>query len=139
MNPARGNRTGRTLTFTFTDTNGANDLGVMNILVNDWLDGRHACYLAYARAINTLYLMNDNGDALLPGLPLVGFGGLGNSQCSVNGLGSSASINGNALTLTLNMAFGGGFAGNRVFYLAARDVTELNNTGWSAMGSWTVQ
>jgi hypothetical protein len=48
MNPARGSGTGGTFTFTFTDTKGANDLGVMNILVNDWLDGRHACYLACA-------------------------------------------------------------------------------------------
>jgi len=46
----RGGVNWSTFTFTFTDTNGANDLGVMNILVNDWLDGRHACYLAYARA-----------------------------------------------------------------------------------------
>ena len=42
------------------------------------------------------------------------------------------------LPLTLNMTFGAGFAGNRVFYLAARDVNELNNRGWQAMGSWTV-
>ena len=33
------------------------------------------------------------------------------------------------LTLTLNMTFGSGFAGNRVFYLAARDVNEQNNAG----------
>jgi hypothetical protein len=36
------------------------------------------------------------------------------------------------------MTFGAGFAGNRVFYLAARDVNELNNRGWQAMGSGTV-
>ncbi|MDP2996484.1 MAG: hypothetical protein Q8N47_03280 [Bryobacterales bacterium] len=139
MNPARGAGIAKAFTFTFTDTKGANDLGVMNILVNDWLDGRHACYLAYARGSNTLYLVNDNGDALLPGLALNGSGSLSNSQCAVNGVGSSASPSGNTLTLTLNMAFGAGFAGNRVFYLGARDVNELNNTGWQAMGSWTVQ
>ena len=139
MIPARGSGAGGTFTFTFTDTNGANDLGVMNILVNDWLDGRHACYLAYARGNNTLYLMNDNGDGLLPGKVLNGTGSLGNSQCTVSGVGSSATPSGNTLTLTLNMTFGGGFAGNRVFYLAARDMSEQNNTGWQAMGSWTVQ
>ncbi|MDP3000959.1 MAG: hypothetical protein Q8N47_25985 [Bryobacterales bacterium] len=139
MNPARGTGAGGTFAFTFTDTRGASDLGVMNILVNDWLDGRHACYLAYARGNNTLYLMNDNGDALLPGKVLNGSGSLGNSQCTVNAVGSSATPSGNTLTLTLNITFGAGFAGNRVFYLAARDVNELNNTGWQAMGSWTVQ
>ena len=63
---------------------------------------------------------------------------MGNSQCTVNGVGSSASINGNTLTLTLNTTFGAGFAGNRVFYLAARDVNALNNTDWQAAGSRTV-
>ena len=111
MNPARGSGTGGTFTFTFTDTNGANDLGVMNILVNDWLDGRHACYLAYARGNNTLYLMNDNGDALLPGKVLNGSGSLGNSQCTVNGVGSSATPSGNTLTLTLNMSVRRGVRG----------------------------
>ncbi|MDP3000388.1 MAG: hypothetical protein Q8N47_23085 [Bryobacterales bacterium] len=139
MSPARGSGTGGQFAFTFTDTNGANDLGVVNILVNDWLDGRRACYLAYARGNNTLYLMNDYGTGLLPGLALSGTGSLGNSQCTVNGVGSSVASSGNTLTLTLNMAFGAGFAGNRVFYLAARDVNELNNTGWRATGSWSVQ
>jgi len=36
-----------------------------HILLNDFLDGRHACYLAYARSINVLYLVNDAGDGLL--------------------------------------------------------------------------
>ena len=81
--------------------------------------------------------MNDNGDALLPGMALNGSGSLGNSQCTVNGVLSSASSSGNTLTLTLQMSFGAGFTGNRVFYLAARDVNELNNTGWQAVGSWT--
>jgi len=117
----------------------------MNILVNDWLDGRHACYLAYARANNTLYLMNDNGDGLLPGMVLNGTGFLSNSQCIVVGEGSSATPSGNTLTLTLQMGFNPGYlgspglAGNRVFYLGARDVNEQNNTGWQAMGSWTVE
>jgi hypothetical protein len=83
--------------------------------------------------------VNDNGDGLLPGLTLNGTGSLGNSQCTVNGVGSSVTSSGNTLTLTLNMTFSAGFAGNRVFYLAARDVNELNNTGWQAMGSWAAQ
>jgi len=38
------------------------------------------------------------------------------------------------LTLTLNVSFGGSFSGNRVFYLAARDVNEANNTGLAEHG-----
>jgi len=43
------------------------------------------------------------------------------------------------MTLVLNMSFTGSFDGNRVIYVAARDTTEANNSGWQAMGSWTVQ
>jgi hypothetical protein len=35
------------------------------------------------------------------------------------------------------MSFTSSFAGNRVVYLAARDVAE-HNSGWQALGSWTV-
>jgi hypothetical protein len=57
----------------------------------------------------------------------------------VNSAGSSASGNGNFFTLTLSMTFTGTFNGNRVIYVAARDSTDANSSGWQAMGSWTVQ
>ena len=31
------------------------------------------------------------------------------------------------------------FGGNRVFYVASRDLTDANNSGWQAAGTWTVQ
>jgi len=42
----------QTFTFQFADPNGWQDLGVVNVLINDYLDGRHACYLAYSRPLN---------------------------------------------------------------------------------------
>jgi hypothetical protein len=86
-----------------------------------------------------LYLVNDAGTALSAGLALNGSGTVSNSQCSVNAAGSSATGSGNILTLTLNMSFSSAFNGNRVIYMAARDSTEANNSGWQSMGSWTVQ
>jgi hypothetical protein len=139
MEPARGAGASGKFSVTFADTKGWQDLGVVNVLVNDWLDGSHACYLAYARPTNTLYLVNDAGSALLGPMPMTGSGTLSNSQCTVNGAGSSATGSGNTLTLTLDIAFGAGFTGNRLFYLAARDAAESNNTGWRASGSWQVQ
>src|SRR5262249_39793691 len=60
---------------------------------------------------------------------------IGNSQCSVSGVGSSAQISGSVLTLTLNISFGSTYAGNKVIYAASRSATQ--NTGWQAMGTWT--
>ena len=53
------------MTFTFSDPDGFQDLDVVNILINNFLDGRNACYLAYSRSAGVLYLVNDAGTALL--------------------------------------------------------------------------
>jgi uncharacterized repeat protein (TIGR01451 family) len=138
--PARGSGIIPTnFVFQFSDTNGLQDLGVENILVNNLLDGRHACYLAYAHPVNILYLINDSGNALLPGQSVSTSGKLGNSQCTVSWGSGAVSEAGNSLTLALSIAFSPAFGGNRVFYVAARDQNEANNTGWQPMATWTVQ
>jgi hypothetical protein len=123
--------------FTFSDANGWQNLGVLNILINDYLDGRHACYLAYSRPLGVLYLVNDPGNALLPELYLGSAGSVSNSQCTVYGTGSSATGSGTTLTLTVNLAFSASFVGDRIIYLAARDVG-AGNSGWQAKGRWRV-
>jgi hypothetical protein len=57
----------------------------------------------------------------------------------VNAAGSSASGSGNTLTLSVSLTFPLMFAGNRVIYVAARDTADGNNSGWLAMGTWTVR
>ena len=54
-------------TLVFSDTKGWQDLGVVNILINDSLNPANACYLAYVPDSNGLFLVNDAGTALLPG------------------------------------------------------------------------
>src|SRR5262249_25791868 len=105
MNPPRGSGTGTSFTFNFFDSLGYQDLGVENVLINNSLDGRHACYLAYARTINVLYLVNDAGDALLPGQSLSAPGTVSNSQCAVSWGSGAAATAGNNLSLMLNISF----------------------------------
>jgi streptogramin lyase len=129
-----------TFTFTFSDTKGWQDLGIVNILINGSLDARGACYLAYSAPLKLLYLVDDSGTGVSMGLPLGGpIGSASNGQCTVTAAGSSAAVSGNTLSLTLNLAFSTSFAGNKVMYLAARDQSELNNSGWQALGTWRVQ
>jgi hypothetical protein len=66
VNPTRGSGLSQTFAFTFTDTLGFQDLGVVDILINNFLDGRQACYLAYSRPLNTLYLVDDTGGTCCP-------------------------------------------------------------------------
>ena len=133
LNPIGSTGLSQTLTFTFSDPNGAADLGVLNILINGFLDGRQACYLAFVNPANLLYVVNNAGDGLSPGLTLGGAGTAANGQCGINGPGSAVTRVGNDLTLTLAFTFSPGFAGDKVIYLAARDSTEANS-GWRAFG-----
>jgi len=139
MNPARSNSLGpTTYTFTFTDTNGWQDISVANILINAAIDGRHGCYLAFVPSSNSLLLVDDAGDAGGPysGMALPGSGAVSNSQCSISGAGASVSGSGNTLTLTLPITFSQSFAGNQLFFLAARSNTA--NSNWQAVGSVSV-
>ncbi|HYW41636.1 MAG TPA: SBBP repeat-containing protein [Bryobacteraceae bacterium] len=136
--PGRGSGRSAAYTLTFTDTKGAADMGIVNLLMNNAIDGRQACYLAYRLQDNTLFLVDDKGDAGGPfaGTTALGAGIITNSQCSVSG---SAVQSGNTLTLNLNLSFQPGFIGNRVIYLAGRDTADGHNTGWQALATWTVQ
>ena len=141
VSPARSNTLSQTYTFTFTDTNGWQDLAVLNVLINSAIDGRHACYLAYVPSganSGSVFQVDDAGDSGGPftGFVLPGSGTAQNSQCTVGGAGSSVTATGNTLTLTLPITFNAGFAGNQVFFLAAR--SNSVSSGWQAVGSVTV-
>jgi len=135
VSPASGSGSSQVMIFTFNDASGWQDLDVVNILINNVLDGRNACYLAYSRSAGVLYLVADNGGTLSTGLTLGGSGSVSNSQCIVAGAASAASGSGNTLTVTLNLIFAAGFGGNKVVYLAARDLAG-GNSGWQALGVW---
>lgn len=146
VTPSRGAAaagTNQQFRLTLTDTKGPGDFGVVNLLINNSIDGRRACYLAYLPSSNTLILVDDAGDAGGPyagSMPLNGSSAsIENGQCSVSASGSSAGYSGNTTTLTLSITFKGAFAGNRVLYTAGRDRSDGNNTDWQAMGTWTVQ
>jgi hypothetical protein len=142
VSPGEGSALSQTFAFTFTDRAGFADLSVVDVLINNYLDGIGACYFAVTPVSATsgyLYLVDDAGDGgYVSGtpMPLPSGNSLRNSQCTINGAGSSVSASANTLTITLSITFSSGFAGNRVFYIAARSNTQ--NSGWQAMGTWHV-
>ena len=113
------------------------------MLINNAIDGRHACYLAYAAASNALYLVDDAGDGGGPfagGIVVNGSGGsMQKSQCIVNGTGTTVTPTAGGLTLAVNVTFTSAFTGNRIVYVAGRDAAGANNTDWQAAGTVTVQ
>jgi hypothetical protein len=136
--PAGGTGMTQQFTFSFSDPRGVGDLNVVNILFNKGLDAQQSCYLAYIPSISTLALVDDLGNA---GGPFPGVIALGssatasNSQCTV-GL-AAATGSGTTLTLVLNISFTPAFGGNKVMYMAARDVSG-GNSDWQRLGVWQV-
>jgi len=142
VSPAAGSAANQVITFTFNDPRGWQELQHVNFLINNVLDGRSACYVAYVpsgASSGSVYLVDDAGDAGGPytGFVLPGNGSASNSQCTISGGQSSANGAGNTLTLKLNITFTASFAGSKVTYLAAQDTSNYNS-GWQAMGTWNV-
>lgn len=120
-------------TFTFSSLYGVNSIGVVNILANDTLNGAHACYLAYDRAANKLYLVNDAGTEVMTPITPGDNGTLQNSQCVVDG--SQVFIEGSfqvILRLRIKMTK----QSNSVFWLATSQVGSVATSGWLVSGLW---
>jgi hypothetical protein len=139
--PAGGNGSTQTFTFTLTDPDGWQNITLVDVLVNKYLNGLGACYIAVvplSASSGVVYLVDDAGDAGGPfsSIVLPGSGTAQNSQCSVSSTGSSVSGSGNTLTVSLNLTFASGFAGNRTIYVAAQN--GVNNSGWQVLSTWGV-
>ncbi len=137
VTPSSGSGSSQTFSFLFSDANGFADLPWAQLLVNATLSGVGACYLHYDRAVNAVYLYTDGGPAWLGPLALGAAGSLQNSQCVVNGMGSSASGSGNNLTVNLALSFKAEFTGAKNVYMLVQDTGGLTS-GWQIRGAWTV-
>jgi hypothetical protein len=124
--------------FPFSDPNGYQDLFVLDILDSGFLDGIGACNIAYVPIGPTtgyLYLVDDAGDGgYVQGSPIAVRSScvLLNSQCTVGAV-TAPQASGNTLALSLNITYNSSFAGDQVFYLAARNQS-TGNSGWQAAG-----
>jgi hypothetical protein len=142
VSPASGSGSTQTFTYTFEAPNGWQSLSVVDMLINNSLDGIGACYVAViptGAAAGSVLLVDDAGDAGGPfaTLSLPGAGTIQNSQCSITGTGSSLSANGTTLTVILVITFKASFAGTKITYMAVQNTSSVSS-GWQALGVWTV-
>jgi hypothetical protein len=107
------------------------------VLFQDYLDGRNACYVAYAADQNLLYLVNDDGTGVLPGITPGTASSQSNSQCTINGAASVAAQAGNIMVLVLDVSFKPEFAGRRVAYTASQTVDGATSP-WQSKGTWLI-
>ena len=136
VTPSSGSGASQTFAFLYSDPDGFANISAVNALINSTLSGGNSCWVYYDRAANTLWLARDdtsNWDPLTLGTPAM----VQNSQCVVNGIGSSTSGAGNNLTLSLAISFKPAFAGAKTVYMIAHDAAGASSA-YEARGSWTV-
>ena len=118
------------LAITITDTAGVADVGIVDILINRSLDARSACYLAYSRALNVLYLVGDDGVSLVA-VP-VGKS-VSNGQCQVDGWSAPVSTSG-VVNISTQVTYR--TPGRSTVWIAARSNGDAAGSGWVAAGMW---
>ncbi len=119
----------------YSDPAGATALLNVALLVNASPSTTFGCFVTYNVASNTFTLADDvpsqGSVTVLPN----GASGQ-NDQCTLNGVGSSATFSGNTLTMTVPLVFSSNFTGSQNVYLWAQDANA--STAFVPEGTWTV-
>jgi hypothetical protein len=135
VSPSSGSGSSVTFTAQYSHPAGATSLVTVSLLINNTASLDFGCYVTYTPSTNLFALFNDIASTgSLPVTPNAS-GSQQNSQCSLRGQGSFASVSGNTLSLTVSISFLPYHLGNRTVYLAAAD--SASSTGWVARGTFT--
>ena len=133
--PSFGTGSSAFLVFTYSDPNGFGDLAFTYSLISTAVDSRNACYVIYNRASNGLYLVSDDGQTDVGSITPGSAGAVQNTQCILNGTGSSVFGAGSNLTITMALTFKAGFTGMKNIYMTAADTAGLF-ADWTSKGFW---
>ena len=137
VTPSSGSGSSRTFGFVFSDPNGFTDLSTTYMLVNSVLDWPGSCYTYYDRGANALWLLNDSASSWMGPVTPGAATSVQNSQCTLNGAGSSPSGSVNNLTVNVALTFKAAFSGAKNVYMNAVDSGSLWSN-WQLRGTWTV-
>lgn len=136
VSPSSGSGANQVFTFRYSDADGYEDIVYAWALIRQTLGAANACYFRYQASQGTLRLLEDAGVTwsapLTPGTSQT----LENSQCRINGLGTSVTGDGSQLTIQVDVTFFGSFAGSKNVWANTRD--DPPNVGWKLLGAWTV-
>ncbi len=134
VTPSSGSGTSQRFSFQVTDSLAASDLTSRAESCSTRLRATSsACAVIYNRTLNTLALLTDAGGQPAGSLT-PGSGTQQNSQCVLNGGGSSVSSSGNTLTLNLTLTFQPAFTGTKNVYMDA--VNPYETVNWQVEGTW---
>jgi uncharacterized membrane protein len=138
VTPSSGSGAQQTFALQYADSLGVTDLTTVWVWFTSNFNtatSANSCLVYYARATNQLFLLNDAGttySSAAPGAAVT----LSNSQCSMNAAAAIVTASGTNLIVNLPMTFMAAYAGAKSTYMYAAGSSA--NSGWQAMGTWTV-
>ncbi len=133
VSPQNASGSSQVFTFQFSDSNGYNDLlnDRAHVLINGAPNGTSSCWVLLETT--GLRLAPDDPNQAWSFVPYGSSATAENSQCRVNGAGTTISGSGNSLTLNLSLTFTAAYAGGKSVY------TDVNASGgYAAVTSYTV-
>lgn len=135
VTPSSGTGATQQFTFVWSDPAGFADIPAAAVLFNTGLSGPSACFFIVDSVNRNFLFAADNGSSWTT-LPIGSASSLQNSQCVLNGSGSSLTGSGNTLTLRVTINFKTAFAGSKSIFLWVENAA--GTTSWKNMGGWTV-
>ncbi len=136
VSPSSGGGASQVFTFRYSDSSGGGYISAVQVLINATQSGNRACFISYDRSENRLALNGDTGTAWHDGTPGASTV-VSNQQCELGLSGSSATVNGIYLDLSLDISFRPGFAGAKGIFTSVVNGSGLTS-GWAQPGTWTV-
>ncbi len=133
LSPNSGTGVVQTFTAVYANTVIESNLTALGLLVNSSVAFTNACYIIYNVATSVVSLVTDNGSGSTS-MNLGSSTTLQNSQCIVGA--TSVAVNGLSIAFTAGITFKGTLNGPKNIYMNA--ATLSSNTGWIAMGTYTI-
>ncbi|MGD0581273.1 MAG: hypothetical protein ABSC08_20450, partial [Bryobacteraceae bacterium] len=144
LSPSSGQGTSQTFVLTASDAAGANDLASVLLLFANSTSASSACAVSYITQLKNIGLANDAGTGYAGYVTPGQTGSVSNSQCTLNGSGSSIQISGNSLVMTVSLQFSAAFASvgagtTKTIYANPVNSAGQGPTGGTApIGTWTI-
>ncbi len=134
--PSSGTGAAQRFTFTASEPGGGSLINYVGVLFAPTFNMVNACYLQFDGTKNTISLAYQNpaGGAtpVTPGSTQIAT----NNQCNLYAQNSTITYGVTTITVTLDLAFDGSFAGTQNIYVIANSTGY--SSGWTTVGTWTV-
>jgi len=137
--PSSGSGSEQTFTAVYSDTTNQIESAILNLKSSgNNTNAANACKLRYDLGTTDISLVNDAGTAY--GSPITSGSAtpLSNRQCTVYGVGTSATTFGNYVVVYFNVSFAAGFDGEKEMTMGGVDETGTYSFSNRSVGTYTV-